>query len=305
MKCLVLGGNGFIGSHLVDRLIEAGCSVRVYDRQQERFRAPLSDVEYIYADLEDQHALRRALNGIEVVFHLLCTTLPATSNQAMAFDVQSNVIGTLGLLQECVAARVSRIIYTSSGGTVYGVPMSNPIEESHPTNPICSYGITKLAVEKYLGLFHHLHGLEYVVLRPSNAYGPRQDPKGQLGAVAVFLGKVAEGSPITIWGDGRAVRDYIFIDDLVQAHFLAMQGACACPTLNIGSGIGHSLSDVLELIASVTGRTVTVRYAEDRDSDVVANVLDPELARRTLGWRSNTTLEEGIRRTWKWMQTVT
>ena len=303
MNCLVLGGNGFIGSHLVDQL-RAGHRVRVYDCRDELFRGPLPDVEYVYGRLEDRKTLRRALNGVDVVFHLIGTTLPATSNEDPIFDVQSNVIGTLGLLEECIAAGVSRLVFTSSGGTVYGIPQSNPIQESHPTNPICSYGITKLIVEKYLGLFHHLYGLEYVVLRCSNAYGTRQNPWGQQGAIAVFLGKVVKGGPITIWGDGTVVRDYIYVQDIARAHVLAAQSTSECLTLNVGSGVGRSLNQVLDLIFSVTGREAEVRYESARDADVPANVLAPTLAERELGWRSEVALEEGIRRTWAWVQTI-
>lgn len=304
MNCLLLGGNGFIGSHLVDQLLQVGHRVRVYDCRDELFREPLPDVEYVYGRLEDRKALRHALNGVDVVFHLIGTTLPATSNVDPIFDVQSNVIGTLGLLEECVSVGVSRLVFTSSGGTVYGMLESNPVKESHPTNSICSYGITKLTVEKYLGLFHHLYGLEYAVLRCSNAYGTRQNPWGQQGAIAVFLGKVAQGEPITIWGDGTVVRDYIYVEDITRAHVLAAQGASDHLTLNIGSGVGHSLNQVLDLISSLTGRQVEVRYESARDADVPVNVLDPTLAERKLGWRCQVALEEGIRRTWAWVQTI-
>jgi UDP-glucose 4-epimerase len=304
MNCLVLGGNGFIGSHLVDKLLAAGHRIRVYDRRDELFRSPLSGVDYAHGGLEDREALRRALGEMDVVYHLISTTIPATSNQAPAFDVQSNVIGTLGLLEECVTARVSRVVFTSSGGTVYGVPQGNPIAETHPTDPICSYGITKLAVEKYLGLFHHLYGLEYVVLRCANAYGPRQDPHGQQGAIAAFLTRVARGEPITVWGDGSAVRDYVYVEDLVQAHLLAAQVPERCFTVNIGTGVGHSINQVCRVVSSVTGRSPSVEYQAARSVDVAVNVLDPTLSEKTLSWRSKTSLEEGISKTWKWILSI-
>jgi UDP-glucose 4-epimerase len=304
MKCLVLGGNGFIGSHLVDWLLRAGHRVRVHDCRDELFRKPLSNVEYIRGRLEDRELLRHALNSVEVVFHLIGTTLPVTSNENPIMDVQSNVVGTLGLLEECVRADVSRLVFMSSGGTVYGIPRSNPIKESHPTNPICSYGITKLAVEKYLNLFYHLYGLEYMVLRCSNAYGPRQNLWGQQGAIGVFMGKVVRGEPITIWGDGTAVRDYIFVEDVARALVLAAENPRRSLTLNIGSGLGHSLNQVLALIFAVTGRETQVRYESTRKADVPANVLDPTLAANELHWRSEIVLKEGIRRTWAWIQSV-
>lgn len=304
MNCLVLGGDGFIGSHLVDRLLQKGYVVRVYDCQCERFREPLADVEYVYGRLEDRKALRSALVGIDVVFHLIGTTVPASSNRDPIFDVQSNLISTLVLLQECVHAHVSRLVFASSGGTVYGIPQSNPLKESHDTNPICSYGITKLAIEKYLGLFHYLHELEYAALRCANAYGPRQNPWARQGAIAVFLGKVAQEKPITIWGDGSVVRDYVYVEDIARALVLAAESHGLVATLNVGSGQGHSLNQILELIRSVTGREIQVQYKMARSADVPVNVLNPRLAREMLGWQTMITLEEGVRRTWTWMQTV-
>ena len=168
---LVLGGNGFIGSHLVDRLIADGHFVRVFDKYPERYRAPLPEVEYHLGDFGNRGLLLDALRDIDVVYHLISTSLPKTSNDDPAFDVQSNVIETLFLLEQCLAKSVLKFVFVSSGGTVYGRPDRLPIVEESPTNPECSYGITKLTIEKYLNLYHHLHGLDYVVVRPSNPYG--------------------------------------------------------------------------------------------------------------------------------------
>ena len=204
---LVLGGNGFIGSHLVDRLIADGHFVRVFDKYPERYRAPLPEVEYHLGDFGNRGLLLDALRDIDVVYHLISTSLPKTSNDDPAFDVQSNVIETLFLLEQCLAKSVLKFVFVSSGGTVYGRPDRLPIVEESPTNPECSYGITKLTIEKYLNLYHHLHGLDYVVVRPSNPYGSRQDPHGIQGAIAVFLGRVASGKSIEIWGDGTFSKD--------------------------------------------------------------------------------------------------
>ena len=166
MRSLVLGGNGFIGVHLVERLVEGGHEVRIYDRSPSRFRAVPRRVEYVEGELGNHGLVREALEGVEVAYHFVSTTLPKTSNDDPIYDVRSNLVDTIQFLEACVEARVRKVIFASSGGTVYGPPESTPISEDHPTNPITSYGIVKLAVEKYLGLFHHLYGLDYAVLRP-------------------------------------------------------------------------------------------------------------------------------------------
>lgn len=225
MKALVLGGNGFIGSHLVDRLLLAGHGVRIFDRNEELYRRPLAGVEYCYADFGNRTLLAEALDGIDIVFHLISTTVPKTSNDDPAFDVMSNVVETIALLEKCVARGIKKVVFLSSGGTVYGAPAALPVSEDSPTNPECSYGITKLTIEKYLALFNHLYGLDYVVVRPSNPYGPRQNLLGIQGAISVFLGRVAARKPIEVWGDGQIVRDYVYVEDLVEGIYRAASRA--------------------------------------------------------------------------------
>ena len=304
MNCLVLGGNGFIGSHLVDQLLLADHWVRVYDLGDNPFRGRISGVEYVYGELGDRESIRAALRDIDVIFHLIGTTIPKTSNQDPVFDVQSNIVGTLGLLLECIETSVHKIVFISSSGTVYGIPQSTPTNESHPTNPICSYGITKRTIEMYLGLYHHLHGLEYTVLRCSNAYGERQNPWGQQGAVAIFLRKVARGEPVVVWGDGRVTRDHIYVQDVANALVLAANTNTEPRIFNISSGVGTSLNQIIELILAVTGRTAEIRYEDARIVDVPVSIVDPTLAEKHLGWHARVGLETGIRRTWNWLQTV-
>ena len=186
MKSLIIGGNGFIGTHLTDRLLGGGHRVRVYDRGLNKFRALPRAAEYVEGELGNHGLIREALNGVEVVYHFVSTTLPKTSNDDPIYDVRSNLVDTLQLLESCVEAGVRKVVFASSGGTVYGVPQEVPLTEKHPTAPITSYGVVKLAIEKYLGLFSHLHDLDYTVLRISNPYGAYQNPVGQQGAVAVF-----------------------------------------------------------------------------------------------------------------------
>lgn len=304
MNCLVLGGNGFIGSHLLDKLLAEGHRVRVFDKYEEHYRKPLPDVDYRYGDFGNRGLLTEALKDMDIVFHLISTTLPKTSNDDPAFDVQSNVIETLFLLEQCVMRQIKKIIFISSGGTVYGNPSTLPIPENSPTDPECSYGITKLTIEKYLALFNRLYGLEYTILRPSNAYGSRQNPDGIQGAISVFLGKVARGSPIQIWGDGKLVRDYIYIDDLVNAVSKAANIKTSDTIFNIGSGKGVSLKEIMEVIYQVTKCDISVEYLAKRTFDVPDIYLEVTRARQQLNWTASTPIEDGIKKTWEFIQSL-
>jgi len=304
LRSLVIGGGGFIGTHLVERLVEKEHSVRVYGRNPNRFRETLRGAEFVEGELGNHGLVREALEGMEVVFHLVSTTLPKTSNDDPIFDVRSNLVDTIQLLEACVEAGVRKVVFPSSGGTVYGPPKFLPVTEEHPTEPITSYGIVKLAVEKYLNLFRHLHGLDYTSLRISNAYGPYQDPAGQQGAISVFLERVRERKPITVWGDGGVVRDYLYVSDLMDAMELAAETETEHRVFNVGSGHGVSVNEILELISEATGERPEVEYLPARALDVPASVLDVDRAKRDLGWRPQTDLQEGIYRTWDWLQTL-
>jgi UDP-glucose 4-epimerase len=303
MKTLLLGGNGFIGSHLTDRLLETGHSVRVYDRGPSKFRALPRDAEYVEGELGNHGLIREALKDVEVVYHFVSTTLPKTSNDDPIYDVRSNLVDTLQLLESCVETGVRKVVFASSGGTVYGIPEEVPIKEDHPTNPISSYGIVKLAIEKYLNLFHHLHGLDYTALRISNPYGPYQNPAGQQGAISVFLKHLHEGVPVTIWGDGSVVRDYVYVSDVVEALESA-GGATGHRVFNIGSGTGVSLNELLHQMAEVVGEQPEVEYVSGRPLDVPASMLDVGRAREELGWSPRVELPEGMARTWEWVRSV-
>lgn len=304
MNSLVLGGNGFMGIHLVDGLLGEGHRVRIYDRSPNGFRATPEGAEYVRGELGDPGLIRAAVEDVEVVFHLVSTTIPKTSNDDPLYDVGSNLLDTLRFLESCVEAGVRKVVFASSGGTIYGQPRAVPIVEGHPTEPITSYGIVKLAVEKYLALFEHLHGLDYAALRISNPYGPYQDPGGQQGVIPVFLHRLRAGRPVTIWGDGSVVRDYLYVSDLVEALKLAAGTGTGRKVLNVGSGTGTSLNELVAIIARVTGERPEVKYMAGRSLDVPANVLDVARVGEELGWRPRTDLDEGIDRTWAWIRTL-
>lgn len=304
-KCLVLGGKGFIGSHLVDGLLAKGHAVRVLDRPN---LAPLSDsatlgrVEWFDGDFTSETDVRQALEGCEVCFHLVSTTLPKSSNADPLFDVETNIMGTLRLLTHAVKSGVKKIVFSSSGGTVYGIPKAVPVEETHPTDPISSYGITKLAIEKYLHLFFDLHKLDYTVLRVSNPYGERQRTRASQGAIAIFLGKVLRGETVDIWGDGSTVRDYVYIGDVAQALIAGASHGGAEHVFNIGSGAGLTINQVLDAIEHATGLKSKRNYAPARGFDVPRSVLAIARAKQRLSWEPRTTFADGLARTVKWLK---
>lgn len=308
MKALIIGGNGFIGTNLADELMSRGHQVAIFDRYPSRYRQPDPRINYIFADFANHGEVAAALRGIDCVYHLAYTTLPHTSNEDPSFDVRSNVIDSLQLFQSCLDNSVSKVVFISSGGTVYGTPRSSPIPEEHPTEPICSYGITKLTIEKYLALFHHLHKLDYVVVRLANPYGILQNPHAKQGVIAVYLGNITSGKPLSIWGDGSVTRDYIYITDAARA--LALAGEYNAKSnepriFNIGSGSGASIKEIVETIKATVSMPVKVEYHEARPEDVPVNVLDISRANRLLQWQPEVSLTEGISRTWQWLQGLT
>lgn len=303
MRCIVIGGGGFIGSHLCETLLMESHEVTVFDTERapnlERLRQRGAVISM--GDFFNPEDLRRSLENQDAIFHLFSTTVPQTSNDDPAHDVETNVIGTLRLLEEAKRARIKKVILASSGGTVYGIPQEIPINESHPTDPTCSYGITKLTIEKYLHLYWTLYGLDYCILRISNAYGERQRPTATQGVIPVFLKRALQDDELMVWGDGSVMRDYIFVTDIANAFLKALTFSGEMKVFNIGSGQGHSLRDVIHIIEKVTGRTMKVKYTEGRSFDVPISVLDISRAKNYLNWTPTISLFEGIARTYAWL----
>jgi UDP-glucose 4-epimerase len=305
MKCLVLGGGGFIGSAIVDRLLVAGHSVRVFERPRVApYRAfgPIEQVEWITGDLLSTSDVGEALAGVDTVFHLVSTTLPKGSNDDPVYDVQSNLVGTLQILNLMVQKKTSRIVFISSGGTVYGPPVYVPIDEQHPTNPQVSYGITKLAIEKYILLFERIHGIKSVILRLANPYGERQRVETAQGAVAVFLQRALQRRPLEIWGDGSVTRDYVYIGDVADAFLRAAEYQGPLNIFNIGSGHGTSLNELMAMLEKALGHNIERQHLPARSFDVKLNVLDTGLALRELNWAPRVSMDEGLARTAQWIK---
>ena len=305
-SALVLGGNGFIGYHLVGALINKGWRVTVYDRvANSRFASWSVRPNYVHGDLGNLELVRKHLAQADIVFHLAYSTIPKTSCDDPAYDIQSNVVTTVNLLVECARANICRVIFLSSGGTVYGIPKQLPVSENHPTEPISSYGITKLMIEHYLRLFRRLYDLSYTIIRPSNPYGEQQNIRGEQGAIGVFLYRISQGLPVVIWGDGSIIRDYFYVGDLARACVMAAETNVSELTINVGSGNGVSLNELLQVIRDTIGVDFEVEYRPRRLFDVPKLVLDISLAYQVLGWEPTMPLTSGIRRTWNWINSRT
>jgi UDP-glucose 4-epimerase len=304
MKCLLLGGGGFLGSHLCEQLLAEGEAIRIFERPLflgQSAPSAVGSTEWQEGDFNNVEDLERAVSGCNVIYHLVSTTIPKSSNENPVYDVETNLLGTLRLLDVARHHTVRKIVFVSSGGTVYGKPTEIPIKETHPTDPVCSYGIAKLAVEKYLYLYHQLYGLDYCVLRLGNPYGERQRVTGAQGAVAVFMHKAVLDEPIEIWGDGSVIRDYVYVKDAVRALSLARCNSSEHRIFNIGGGHGRSLHDLVSELEKITGRKLKRSYLPGRSFDVPVNVLDISRARDVLQWYPRVSFEEGLRRTWSWV----
>jgi UDP-glucose 4-epimerase len=300
-RVLLIGGCGFVGSHVADEFLAQGWGVVILGNSPEKFRAPSPHVTYIRGRTGDRKLLDATMSqSIDCVVHLASSTVPSTSNSDTGFDVRSNLVEALELLECCVKHKVRKLVLASSGGTVYGIPKHLPITEDDPTNPICSYGIVKLALEKYLQLYHRLHGLEYVVLRISNPYGPRQDPKHIQGVVSVFAGQLLENKPITIWGTGQAVRDFVHVEDLSRLFYAAAVSRVT-GVFNASSGVGVSINELLAIMIAQFGVQAQVTRLASRPCDVPATVLSCQKAKSVFGWEPRISIERGIQGVGTWL----
>jgi len=310
MRTLVTGGAGFIGSALVDRLVRAGHEVVVADDlssgKMENLadaltsgRVHLAEVDVAGPDLAGVVAGARP----EVVFHLAAQIDVRRSVADPAFDARVNVLGTIQVATAALEAGCRRLVFASSGGTVYGEPDPSdlPIDESYPPRVTNPYGVSKRTAEDYLDSFASLHGLEPVSLRLANIYGPRQDPRGEAGVVAIFCDRLLTDRTVTVFGDGRQTRDYLFVDDAVDA-FVAAGAAdtVAATRLNIGTALQTSVLELYDALRAVTGFGDEPTFAPPRAGELRAIALGCGRAEQVLGWRPRVDLKAGLERTWAW-----
>ncbi|MGH7145131.1 MAG: NAD-dependent epimerase/dehydratase family protein [Planctomycetota bacterium] len=304
MRALVTGGCGFLGGNLIQALLPAGVAVRCLDVQTAPpiALATRGDCEFVCGDLGDAAVAAQALIGIDTVFHLAAPFWIAGGQQSPAQDVELNLLRGVRFLEQCVAAGVRRVIFPSSGGAVYGLSGGQALAETDLPQPVVSYGIVKLALERYLAMFHRTHGLEYAALRVSNPYGPGQRPHRGQGVVATLLECARTGAPFTLFAPRTTVRDYLYVADVAAAFVAAAQapGPLAA-VLNVGSGRGVRLDEMIAAVERVSGRAVQVEERAPRGFDVPANVLDCRLALEKLGWQATTDLATGLQKTWEWI----
>jgi UDP-glucose 4-epimerase len=300
MNTLVLGGNGFIGSHLVDLLLQNNHFVRVVDKFPERFRKPLDGVDYRIIHFDDKAELVESLTNIDIVYHCISTTVPSTSSLDPVFDIQSNLVNSVSLLNMMVKAEIKRIVFLSSGGTVYGNPTETPTRETHPLRPISSYGIVKVAIENYLSMYETLYNIKPVILRASNPYGPRQGHFQTQGVISTFLKSIKSNKELIVWGTGDIVRDYIYIDDLVKFCYQASISD-TCGVFNVGSGRGASINEIIDIISQITNIVPNTKYYPQRVFDVQRIILDISKTAETFQWTPKISLKEGIRCMWDYI----
>ena len=303
MKCLVLGASGFIGSNLCRSLVLRGHTVRAFGRRQN-FPEMLRGCDWIPGDFADPASLASTVTGCDVVFHLVNASTPASANVDKIADLHANVASTLYLLEACRETGVNRVVFVSSGGTIYGIPEQVPTPEAAPTNPITAYGISKLAIEKYLRLFEYLYHLDYRVLRVANPFGPYQTALKNQGVIAAFVRRALAGQAIEMWGDGSVIRDYIYIDDVVEALVLAATHQGSSRVINIGSGEGRSLNDIVAAISRLLAVDIPVERRPGRPVDVPVSILDRSLAAKELHWQPTTRFEDGLHATIAWMKSM-
>ena len=307
MKILLLGAAGFIGTNLTIELAKkTEDEITLVDRSKAFFKPivsmDLKNVHILEADLTVDMDFDSILKDQEVVYHLVSTTVPTTSNQHISQELVSNVIFSANLFEACIRCGVKKVVFVSSGGTVYGKEVDCPLKEKTATNPISSYGVQKITIEKLLYLYRYMYGLDYRIIRLANPYGPYQRPNGVLGAVTTFTYKALKGDEITVYGDGSVVRDFIYIDDAIRAIMKIVNGENKHRTFNLGCGYGTSIKQVLETIEKALGIKLNVSYLEGRKVDVPVNYLDISLYEKYYGALNPISLEDGIRKTADFMK---
>lgn len=303
MKILVTGGSGFIGSHLVTHLSNAGYEVISLSRQGKvhNLDVDLKNVTYQKGDFSDEKILNNILPEIDIVIHLAWSSIPTQNTSSFSADIETNISGSIKLLNACIDNKIKKFLFISSGGTVYGIPKQVPIKEDHPLDPISSYGIGKVCIEKYLHLYETIGGLDYSIFRVSNAYGTLQNIKKGQGIIGIFLSKIKKGEPIEIWGNGEIIRDFIYVSDLAKIITMTIDKDLKYKVYNLGYGTGYSLNDIIDKMKQVTGQDFIINYKEGRKIDVPINVLSIEKLITEIRYIPKVTLDRGIEKVWNWV----
>jgi UDP-glucose 4-epimerase len=302
-KCLKLGANRFIGSHLVDTLVEKGHTVKAFDRFGDRPVNFTSDtnVELISGNFLNRSDLANALSDVEYVFHFISTTTPATAENDPLIDIETNIRMSVELLEECVKAQVKKFIFASTGGAIYGdLDSGGPIDESANPQPVSPYAIGKLTIEHYMRYFNRKFGLPVLTYRISNPYGERHSPVNRQGVIPIFLHHIVKDEPITVLGDGTMVRDYLYVKDVADLIGASFESATQ-PLYNLGSGHGVSVNELVETIRRVTDKELKVENRPKPRTFVQTIVLDTSRFKSEFSLEPKTSLEDGIKKTWEYV----
>jgi UDP-glucose 4-epimerase len=308
-RALVTGGAGFIGSHVADAYIARGYTVTVLDNLTSGSRDNVpADAEFVEGDVGSEDAARLVREGgFDVISHLAAQIDVRKSVTDPAYDAAVNIVGTINLLEAVrTSARRARFIFSSTGGALYGDFVTPPNEEEFPKDPESPYGIAKLSAEYYMAYYGRLHGLESVALRYANVYGPRQNPHGEAGVVAIFCNRILESRPMTVFGDGLQTRDYVYVGDVAEANIdaatrdLPPAGRLDARGFNIGTGTGTTVVDLARALNAAAGASVAIEHAPARPGEQQRSVVKIERAARLLGWRPQVTLRQGIEQTFQW-----
>lgn len=299
MRILVSGGAGFIGSNIVDAYIRHGHTVAVVDNLSTGLSENLnSDAQFYQADIRNSQEISKVFDDFkpQIVNHHAAQIDVRKSTSDPFFDADVNIIGSLNIMKASAEHHVTKLIYASSGGAVYGDPEYLPADERHPIRPIAEYGVSKHIVEHYLYVYGSNYDLNYSVLRYANVYGPRQNVHGEAGVIAIFIGKLLSGEQPTIFGDGNATRDYVYVEDVVRANVLALDHGDRT-IINIGTGIETSVNAIFSLISNTVRSSIPPAYESARVGEISRTFLSNHLAEKLLGWKPLTTIEAGIQKT--------
>lgn len=306
MKCLVLGADGFLGSHLIDDLLAQGHEVRAFDRFRNGKSFNIThlkgEIEFWSGDFLNLDELEKSLEGIDYVFHMISFSTPISSMKDPLLDINTNIAGSVNLFNLCAKKGIKKIIFPSSGGSIYGnSDIDDPIPEEHSLNPICPYAISKLTIEKYLNYFYKLHGLDYLIFRISNPYGERQNINGAQGVIPIFLNLIKHNKPITIYGSGENIRDYIYVKDVTDLISKTISQNTLEKTYNLGSGQGHSVLDLVSIMKNVCNRSIETQHIASPKSDLSKIVLDINKIKKEFSFQPTLSLTEGITTTWQYI----
>jgi UDP-glucose 4-epimerase len=305
MKILVTGGAGFIGSHTVDALVANGQrQVSIIDNLSAGKRHQVNpSARFHEIDLRDADAVRRVIEAEtpEVIVHLAAQMDVRRSVADPSYDAQVNVVGFLNLMEPARQHGLRRVIFSSTGGAIYGEQEQFPASEDHPLHPVSPYGVAKMATEAYLFFYKVQYGIDYIALRYGNVYGPRQDPHGEAGVVAIFCGRMLEGKPCTIFGDGKQTRDYVFVADVARANIAAANSNVA-GAINIGTGVETNVNDLYHTLGTVGDVTRAPEYGPARPGEQSRSVISPARARALLNWRPQVELADGLDQTFSYFK---